>query len=65
MSFLLRDLFGFAEHQEEAWQCLGSKFLLTWNSDNSVLNNDNATNLDKIEIIGIEWYVPVYTSSIP
>ena len=60
-----RDAFGFAEHHEEAFKCLGYKLLLTGNNENSVLNNDNATKLDKIKICGIEWYVPQYTPSIP
>ena len=35
------------------------------NSDNSVLNKDNATITGKTKITSIEWYVPHYTPSIP
>ena len=59
-----KDLFGFAEHQEEATYDLGYKQTLTRNSDNAVLNKDNAMNKAKIKIIAIEWYVPHYTPSI-
>ena len=36
---------------------------LTRNSDNAVLNKDNAVNNAKIKINAIEWYVPHYTAS--
>ena len=36
---------------------------LTGNTDNAVLNKDNATNNVKIVINGIEWYVPHYVPS--
>ena len=38
---------------------------LTRNSDNSVLNKADATNLGKVKINAIEWYVPHYTASMP
>ena len=37
---------------------------MTGNTDNAVLNKDNATNNAKIKIIGLEWYVPHYTPSL-
>ena len=37
----LKDIFGFAEHQEKATYGLGYKSTLTTNSDNAVLNKDN------------------------
>ena len=37
---------------------------MTRNSDNAVLNKDNAINVGKIKINAIEWYVPHYTPSI-
>ena len=60
----LKDVFGFAEHQEKATYGLGYKLTLTRNTDNVVLNKDNAIPLGKVEISGIEWYVPHYTASM-
>ena len=54
---MLRDIFGLAEHQEKATYGLGCMLFLTRNSDNSVLNKDNATNIGKIKNNSIEWYV--------
>ena len=62
---MLKDVFGFAKHQEKATYGLGYKLTLTRNTDNAVLNKDNAINKAKIEIIAIEWYVPQYTPSFP
>ena len=50
----LKYAFGFAEHQEKARYGLGYKLAITKNSDNSVLNEANATNNDKIKIIASE-----------
>ena len=58
------DAFGFAEHSEKATYGLGYKLTLTRNSENSVLNEDNATNNGKIIIYSIEWYVLHYPPSI-
>ena len=60
----LRDIFGFAEHQETATFGLGYNLTLTRNTDNAVLNEDNATNNAKIKIIALEWYVPHFTPSL-
>ena len=60
----LKDVFGFAEHQEKATYGLGYKLTLTRNSDNAVLNKGNAINNGKIKINAIEWYVPHYTPSM-
>ena len=54
----LKDVFGFALWQEKATYGLGYKLTLTRNSDNAVLNKDNAINNAKIKINAIEWYVP-------
>ena len=59
----LRDIFGFAEHQETATFGLGYKLTLTRITDNAVLIKDNATNNAKIKINASEWYVPHYTPS--
>ena len=37
---------------------------MTRNTNNAVLNKDNAINLGRIKINSIEWYVPHYTPSI-
>ena len=55
---MLKDVFGFAEHQEKATYGLGYKIVLTRNVDNSVLNKANATIVGKIKINSIEWYAP-------
>ena len=60
----LKDVFGFAEYQEKATYGLGYKLTLTRNTDNAVLNKDNAINNDKIKINAIEWYVPHYSPSM-
>ena len=59
-----KDVFGFAEYHEKATYGLGYKLTLTRNSDNAVLNKANATNIAKIKINAIEWYVPHYTPSM-
>ena len=62
--FYLKDVFRFAEHQEKATYGLGYKLTLTRNSDNAVLNKGDASNLGKVKINAIEWYVPHYTASM-
>ena len=60
----LKDIFGFAEHQEAATYGLGYTLTLIGNTDNAVLTENNATNNAKIKIIASEWYVPHYTLSL-
>ena len=48
---MLKDVFGFAEHQEKATSGLGYKLTLTRNFDNSVLNKANATIIGEIKLI--------------
>ena len=60
----LKDVFGFAEYQNKGTYGLGYKLTLTRNTNNAVLNKDNAINLGRIKINAIEWYVPHYTPSI-
>ena len=60
----LKDVFGFAEHQQVGTFGLGYKLTLTRNTDNAVLNKNNATNNAKIVINSIEWYVPHYVPSL-
>ena len=60
----LKDVFGFAEFQEVGTFGLSYRLTLTRNSDNTVLNKNNATANAKIKINGIEWYVPHYLSNL-
>ena len=60
----LKDVFGFAEYQDKGTYGLGYKLTLTRNTDNAVLNKDNAINNGAIKINAIKWYVPHYTPSI-
>ena len=60
----LKDVFGFAEYQDKGTYGLGYKLTLTRNTNNAVLNKDNAINIGRIKINAIEWYVPHYTPSM-
>ena len=60
----LKDVFGFAEHQDKGTYGLGYKLTLTRNTNNAVVNKDNAINNGRVKINAIEWYVPHYTPSI-
>ena len=55
---MLKDIFGFEEHQEKATFCLGYTLTLTRNNDSSVLNKTDAINIGEIKIDSIEWYAP-------
>ena len=46
----LKDIVGFAEHQETATYGLGYKLTLTRNTDNADRNKDNATPLVKLKL---------------
>ena len=64
VQIMLKDIFGFAEHQEKATYELGYKSTLPSNIDNAVLNKDNAINIGKIKISAFDWYVPHFTPSM-
>ena len=64
LTVFLRDVFGFAEHQDEAIVGLGYKLKLTRITDNAALIKGNATDFSKIKFNSIEWYVPHHTPSI-
>ena len=64
VTIMLKDIFGFAEHQEKGTYGLGYKLTLTGNSDNAVLNKANAANNAQIKINSIDWYVPHHTPSL-
>ena len=57
----LKDIFGFAEHQEKGTYALGYKLTLTRNTDNAVSNKDNGVANGRVKINSIDWYVPHYS----
>ena len=60
----LKDIFGYAEHQEKATYGLGYKLTLTRNTDNAVLNKDNAVVNGRVKINSLDWYVPHYRRNL-
>ena len=54
----IKHIFGLAEDMEKATYGLGYKLILPRNSDNAVLNRNNATAIGKIKINSLDWYVP-------
>ena len=64
LRIFLKDIFGFAEHQEKGTYGLGYKLTLTRSNDNSVLNKDAAVVNGRIKINALEWYVPHYSPNL-
>ena len=64
LRIMLRDIFGFAEHQEKATYGLGYKLTLTRNKDDAVIDKAAGIADARIKIDHIQWYVPYYTPSI-
>ena len=69
--FFLKDVFGFAEHQDNCTFGLIYKLTLQKNSDNHVLSHpakaNDAANValaGRVFIDDISWYVPHYTPSL-
>ena len=60
----LKDIFGFAEHQEKGTYGLGYKLTLTRNTDNTVLNKDNAVANGRVKVNSLDWYVPHYSPNL-
>ena len=60
----LKDIFGFAEHQEKGTYGLGYKLTLTRNTDKVVLNKDNAVVNGRVKINSLDWYVPLYSPNL-
>ena len=60
----LKDIFGFPEHQEKGTYGLGYKLTLTRNTDNAVLNKDNAVVNGRVKINSLDWYVPHYSLNL-
>ena len=60
----LKDIFGFAEHQEKGTYGLGYNLTLTRNNNNAVLNKHNAVANGRFKIISLDWYVPHYSPNL-
>ena len=60
----LKDIFGYAEHQEKGTYGLVYKLTLTRNTDNTVLNKDNVVVNGRVEINSLDWYVPHYSPNL-
>ena len=60
----LKDIFGYAEHQERGTYGFGYKLTLTRNTDNAVLNKDNAVANGRVKINSLDWYVPHYIPNL-
>ena len=63
MKIMLKDVFGFAEHQEKAIYGLGYKLTQTRNKDDAVIDKANATADARIRIDHIHWFIPHFTPS--
>ena len=61
VKIMLKDIFGFAEHQEKATYGLGYKLTLTRNKDDAVIDKAGGIADARIRIDHIHWYVPHYT----
>ena len=60
---MLKDVFGFAEHQKKATHGLGHQLRLTRNKDDAVFDKAVGFADARIKIDLIPWYVPHYTPS--
>ena len=60
----LKDIFSFVELQEKATYGLGYKLTLTRNTNNAVLNEDNAVAIGRVKINSLDWYVPHYSPNL-
>ena len=61
---MLKDVFGFAEHQEKATYGLGYKITLKTNKDEAAIDRAGGIADARFKIDHIHWYVPHYTPSI-
>ena len=64
VKIMLKDVFGFADHQEKATYGLGYKLTLTRSKDDAVIDKAGGIADARIRIDHIHWYVPHYTPSI-
>ena len=61
---MLREVFGFVEHQEKATYGLGCKLTLTRNKDEAIIVKVAGIADARFKIDLIHWYVAHYTPSI-
>ena len=61
---MLKDVFGFVEHQEKATYGLGYKLTLTRNEDEAVIDKAGGIADAGIKIDHIHWDVPHYTPAM-
>ena len=54
----------FQKHQEKGTYGLGYKVTFTRNTDNAVLNKDNAVVVGRVKINSLDWYVPHYSPNL-
>ena len=64
LRIMLKDAFGFAEHQEKATYGIGYKLTLPRNNDEAVIDKVAGIAEARIKIHHIHWYVPHYTPSM-
>ena len=64
VKIMLKDVFGFVEHQEKATYGLGYKLTLTRNKDDAVIDKANGIADARIKIDHIHWFIPHFTPSI-
>ena len=64
LKIMLKDVFGFAEHQEKASFGLGYKLTLTGNKDEALIDKVGGIVEARNKIDHIHWYVPHYTPSM-
>ena len=62
---LLKDVSGFAGHQEKIFYGLGYKLTSTRKKDAAVLSKGETTAIARSDIDLVHWYVLQYTPSIP
>ena len=64
LRIMLKDVFGYSEHQQKATYGLGYKLTLTRNKDEAVIDKVAGIADAKNKIDDIHWYIPYYTSSV-
>ena len=60
---MLKDNFGFAEHQEKTTYGLGYRLTLTRNKDDAIIDKAACLADARIKNGHIHWYIPQYTPS--
>ena len=64
LRIMLKDVFGYSEHQQKATYGLSYKLTLTRNKDEAIIDKVAGIADARIKIDHIHWYVPHYTPSI-